>query len=160
MVERIKTNIKFQKGLNNSEERLYGFVTKVKGSWRGCRGTDTEKKKIVLLDVRLAEKVIPNVLYHCSLIPMRSDGGFVAVSATLIRFEAVIETVYQNNAFMVTVKFGGKTLIYDPSSTERRKTSIKQIAETIRKRVDLENPDQVAEDFINTACMLKQLQKR
>ena len=43
MAQKIKTNIKFYKGLDNVEDRLYGFVTKSNGSWRGCR--DTKKKK-------------------------------------------------------------------------------------------------------------------
>lgn len=47
MAQRIKTNIKFYKGLENVADRLYGFVTKTNGSWKGCRETESKKKNRV-----------------------------------------------------------------------------------------------------------------
>ncbi len=44
MAQKIKTNIKFYKGLDNVADRLYGFVAKSNGSWRGCRETESKKK--------------------------------------------------------------------------------------------------------------------
>lgn len=62
MAQRIKTNIKFYKGLENVAYRLYGFVTKTNGSWKGCRETES-KKKIVFVDPSIAKDIIPNMLY-------------------------------------------------------------------------------------------------
>lgn len=156
MIQKIKTNIKFYKGLNNVQDRLYGFVTKSNGSWRGCR-EDIVKKKIVFIDPTIAEEIIPNVLYSCTLIPMRNEEGFIVKSASIIKFKGMISTTCRKNVFLVTVKFGNKVIIYDPSSKERRKREIKSIADNLRSRVDLENAHGVAEDFINSACIVKRL---
>lgn len=153
---RIKTNIKFYKGLGNMADRIYGFVTKINGSWRGCREEDS-KKKIVFVDAAIAKDIIPNVLYSCSLAPMRKDEGFIAKSATIIKFEGMIRTTCRKNVFVVSVKFGNKLYIYDPSSKDKRKRDIKKIADTLRNRVDLIDAYNVAEEFINAACMVKHM---
>lgn len=157
MAQRIKTNIKFYKGLNNVESRIYGLVTKVNGSWRGCRETDNCKKKIVFVDPEISKDIMPNTLYSCSLIPMRNEEGFIAKTATLLTFEGAIETKVCKNTYQITVKFGNKTYIYDPASKEKRQRDIKAIADTLRKRPDLKDASMVAEDFINSACIVKRL---
>lgn len=156
MSTRIKTNIKFYKGLDNVADKLYGFVTKVNGSWRGCRD-DVAKKKIVFLDSVIAPTVLPNVLYSCSLIPMRHEDGFIAKSATLIQFDGQVITRCRKSNHSVLVRFGNRLIIYDPSSKEKRKRDIQKIADNIRSRVDLKNANAVAEEFIDSACMVKRL---
>ena len=155
MAERIKTNIKFYKGLDNIAGRTYGFVTKVKGSWKGCRETE-RKKKIVFVDTSIENTIVPNMLYKCTLIPMRTEDGFIAKTAVLVQFPGTISTVCRN-VFIVLVKFGNKVIIYDPSSKDKRKRDIKMIADNLRNRLDLENGPRVAEDFIDNACMIKRL---
>ena len=61
MAQRIKTNIKFNKGLNGVESRIYGLVTKQNGSWRGCRETDDCKKKIVFVDPDAAKAALGEI---------------------------------------------------------------------------------------------------
>ena len=156
MVQKIKTNIKFQKGLNNVDGRLYGFVTKTNGSWRGCRESDL-KKRIVLVDAAISKDIVPNILYHCTLVPMYNGNGFIATAAKLVQFKGTISTVYRNKVYLVKVTFGNRTIIYDPSSKSPRLNDIKKIAELIRNRIDLENAQCVAEDFIDNACMIKRL---
>lgn len=156
MAARIKTNIKFYKGLDNVADRLYGFVTKKNFSWRGCR-EDEPKKKIVFVEPSIAGSILPNQLYHCSLVPMACDKGFIAKSATLIQFEATIITACRKGKFFVKVSFGNKELIYDPSHPSPRKNNIQKIADNLRNRMDLKNAREVAEDFINNACMIKRL---
>lgn len=153
---KIKTNIKFKKGLDNMAGRIYGFVTKINGSWRGCREED-DKKKIVFVDEAIAKDIIPNALYSCSLIPMRNDQGFIAKTATLLKFEALMKTICRKGVFVVSVKFGNKLYVYDPSSDEPRKKDIQGIANILRNRVDLEDSFAVAEEFINAACMVKHM---
>ena len=157
MAQRIKTNIKFNKGLNGVESRIYGLVTKQNGSWRGCRETDDCKKKIVFVDPDAAKGIIPNVLYSCSLIPMNNNDGFIAKTAEIVKFQANIHTTARNNIFQVSVKFGNKVIIYNPNSKERRQRDIKAIAESLRKRVDLLDANQTAEDFLDSACIVKRL---
>lgn len=157
----IKTNIKFYTDLDNEKGRLYGFITKTNGSWRGCRETE-QKKKIVFVDPSIKDKIMPNALYSCSLIPMNNDNGFIAMTAKLIQFKASVITNCKDDSdiFNVLVKFGNKVIIYDPSSKEPRKKNIAKIAENLRKRLDLENGHAVAEDFINNACIVQRLYKQ
>ncbi|MCM1140206.1 MAG: hypothetical protein NC453_16695 [Muribaculum sp.] len=152
----IKTNIKFKKGLDSSDGRVYGFVTKIKGSWRGCH-EEAEKKKIVFVDTTMAKDIIPDALYCCSLVRMRNDQGFIVKTAKLLKFEATMKTICNKNTFMVSVKFGNKLFIYDPSSSEQRKKDIQGIANLLRSRVDLVDPFGVANEFVNAACMVKHL---
>lgn len=156
MAQRIKTNIKFYKGLENVADRLYGFVTKTNGSWKGCRETES-KKKIVFVDPSIAQDIIPNMLYSCTLMPMRSETDFIAKSANIIRFPATIKTICRKNVFVVRITFGNKEIIYDPSSKEKRKNDIQVIAQLLRGRNDLENAIATAEDFIDNAFMIRRL---
>lgn len=155
-MKQVKTNIKFFKGLENVENRLYGFVTKVNGSWRGCR-SDEKKKKIVFLDYAIEKDIIPNTLYHCSLIPMKSDSGFIAKTAKLIKFPATVSTACKDDNYIVKVRFGNKVVTYDPACNDKKKNDIKAISDLLRKRVDLENSQDVAEEFINSAFLVRRL---
>lgn len=155
MEKRIKTLIKFNRGLNNSADRIYGLVTKQNGSWRGCRKEDDCKKKIVFVDRSIADTIIPNVLYKCSLKPMKTEQGFIAMSATPIKFKAIIETKTRKNYSQVEVRFGNKSYVYSPS--DKNGKSIKEIADELRAREDLLNPCQVAEDFLDSVCIVKRV---
>lgn len=155
-IKTIKTHIKFYQGLDGVEDRLYGFVTKVNGSWRGCRENEL-RKKLVFVDPSIAKDIIPNQLYRCTLIPTRADGAFLAKHAKMMKFPAKISSIKGKGVWAVHVKFGNKTLIYEPASKDRLKNSIQTIAENIKSRKDLENPWIVAEDFINAACLIKRL---
>ncbi len=156
MIRKIKTNIKFYKGLDNVADQIYGFVTKVNGSWRGCRETE-QSKKIVFVDPAIRKDIVPNMLYKCSLVPMRTGDGFVAVSATMVKFKGTIITTHRNNVYQIHIKFGNKDFLYDPSCKDKQRNDIKTIADSIRNRLDLENAVGVAEDFVDNACMIKRL---
>lgn len=153
----IKTNIKFSDGLEGVKGRLYGFVTKQQGSWRGCRASE-EKKKIVFVDPLIAGSIIPNMLYRCTLIPMQSNQGFITIHAQLVTFDACVVTEYDENAevFIVTVKFGNQKVTYNPSRTDAA-NDIQVIADKLRKRLDLKNAIVVANDFTDSACLVKRL---
>lgn len=155
---KIKTNIKFYRGLDNIEDKLYGFVTKVDGSWRGCR-KHTEKKKIVFIDQSLVEGIVPNTLYKCSIRPMDKGDGFIAVSAELVKFKATVVTACDKGRFIINVKFGNQVITYDPQSKDPKKRDIQGIANSLRNRMDLANAIETAEDFINSACLMKRLNK-
>lgn len=156
MSQVIKTNIKFYKGLGDVKDRIYGFITKANGSWKGCRESEP-KKKIVFVDSALEATIVPNMLYHCSLTPMKEGEGFIAKSASPIRFPATITATCNKRVHMVKVTFGNKAIIYEPGSKEKRKRDIQAIADNLRTRLDLENAQSVATDFINNACMLKRM---
>lgn len=161
MAQQIKTIIKFKRGtegINNG--KVYGFVTKKGGHWMGCRDVDDCKKKIVFVDHSVSKDIQENVPYNVTLIPMHSEQGFIVMAATQVKFEAKIITRMSKGIFKVMVKFGIKTIVYDPSSKLDKYNNINDIADHIRHRADLRDPIQVAEDFIDSACLIKSLYKR
>lgn len=155
----IITNIKFYKGVSNVENKIYGFVTKHEGHWRGCR-VDTEKKKVVLVDPQFEKDIVPNVLYRCSLIPMKSGGGFIAIEATPCKAKAHLEITQNAGRPKLIVSFGYKRMIYDPSSPNPKKNNISAIADDLRNRHDLEDAHIVAQDFIDNACIVRRIWKQ
>lgn len=157
--QKIKTNVKFQK---TDAGQFYGFVTKNQnGSWRGCRESDDCKRKIVLVDPLASQDMSENTLYKVVLIPMR-DGknGFIATKAEAVKFEGKIEVELDDNTFRVSVKFGHKTLVYDPTSSSPKNRNIQAIAELIKSRQDLKDNFKVAEEFLDSACLVNSLYKR
>lgn len=156
--QRIKTNIKFKQ---NERGAFYGFVTKnKKGSWRGCNENCDVKKQIVFVDEHEASNIIAGALYQVTLIPMTSKNGFIALNAKLVLFEAKINTEVEDNIFRVTVQFGQKVIIYDPTSEDSKKNNIQAIVNLLKSRVDLKSKDAVAEEFLDSACLLLSIYKR
>ncbi len=153
---RIKTNIKFKQ---NERGAFYGFVTKDnKGSWRGCRETDV-KKKIVFVDKGEVD-IIPDALYQCSLIPMKTGNGFIALEPKLLQFEARISTEATDNVYHVNVRFGHTTIVYNPKSTNPLKNNIQTIVRLLKSRHDLKYKDAVADEFCDCACLLLSIYKK
>ncbi len=151
MTKRIKTLLKFQKS-EKDKVSLVSYVRKDKsGSWKGCRETDGNKKKVVLADKQIASTMLENVLYSVTLIPMKECMGFIAISAEPVKFAANINTIIDDNVYMVEVKFGNKTLVYDPTSNLENRRTISGIVNTILHRIDIKQPGQVSEDFREAA---------
>ena len=160
MEQKIKTIIKFQRGTEGiNKGKIFGFVTKQNGHWRGCRSTDECKKKIVLIGPKVPKQLLMNTPYNVTLEPMFSENGFIAISATPIKFDGKIITKVNKGEFKVICKFGMKTIMYDPTSNNKKHTCINDIANIIRHRVDLP-PQQVAEDFVDSACLVKSMYNR
>lgn len=156
--QKIKTNIKFKQ---NEKGAFYGFVTKNdKGSWRGCHENSSAKKKIVFINKYEDKGIIPNALYQVFLIPMNSGTGFIALEPKLLQFTAKIETEVDKNIYRVTVKFGHKEIIYDPSSNDKRVNDIQHIVNLLRSRHDLEYKEAVADEFVDCACLLLSIYKK
>lgn len=148
----INTLIKFSYD-SNTKTHL-AFVTKLGAGkpWKGCRENAKTKKKIVIPSKEIASTVQDNTLYHAELIPMNNDQGFIATKLEIQKFPAVIETTVSPTRFKCELKFGNKTIIYDPQKgrQESRKL-LPNVMELVRQRVDIENKDKVMEDF-NLAC--------
>lgn len=156
--QRIKTNIKFKQ---NERGAFYGFVTKnERGSWRGCNENSDARKKIVFVDEHEETDIITGALYQVTLIPMASGKGFIALNAKLVQFDAKINTEVEEHTYRVTVQFGQKTIVYDPTSKNTKKNNIQTIANLLRSRIDLKSKDAVAEEFLDSACLLLSIYKR
>jgi len=147
----IKTNLKFKKGDNG---QYYGFVTRVGASLRGCLETDSCQKSIVFADKALTA-IIPNVLYRTTLIPMNDKKhGFIAVNVDVVKFKARVETFISDDTFKVEVKFGNKTISYNPASKSKMYSSISHIADLLSNRVDIMYPGETVNDFLEAASIV------
>lgn len=119
----------------------------------GVRQDSEYPKKICILDKMLASEILLNVLYDCTLIPMTERNGYVVIAAEPVQFKATVTKTYvKNNIYLVEVKFGNKTIRFDPFNG--RKESIKSLPACkaiLERRVDVKNILQVVEDFDTAA---------
>lgn len=152
ITKRLKTNIKFKK--NAQTGQFFGFVTKQGSSWRGCDEDSDCKKQVVFVDREASKGMTDNALYHATLIPMREKGGFIAISVTLIKFKAKIETFVDDGNYRVEIKFGNRCLTYEPGSRDKRMNDIKTVANKLRNRVDLQDTERVINDFLEAATIV------
>jgi len=144
------TKLKFVK--SEKTGNYIGFVSKNKktGLLAGVRENDSKPKKVCVIDKKsVTEEIIPNALYNVSLRTMASNNGFVVIEATPVKFKAVIEVSYIPKAlYTVEIKFGNKIICFDPK--DGRKASCKTLTgclELLEKRIDIENQEQILEDF-------------
>lgn len=147
MVKKMIVNIKFFK--NRMNDSLAGYVTKSSGSWKGCRTTDKCKMKIVLVSQEIKGQMIENVLYRTTIIPMKEKDGFVAIKAEPVQFDARVETKLRGRQYSIEIKFGNKTLVYDPYDKKQRKcrTDFQTFRHILELRPDIKDLAQVIEDF-------------
>lgn len=159
----VYTMLKFE--LSEKDNKTYiGFVSQdtKTGEYYGRRSNDKYPKKICIVDAKLNFMIIPGVLYRCTLVPMKEKKGFIVIEATPYQFRATIKTLYIPKClYQIEVKFGQKTLIFDPK--DGRKESVSTVAgfvKEISKRLDIENINDVVRDFEYSAGqLLSQLEK-
>ena len=149
--ELIRTKIKFKRSTKDNVT-LVGYVTKNdKGVYMGCREDAPVKKKVVIPDSILANSIVENALYDCGLKSMKNGNGFIAVEIELCLFPAVVDTVVTSNRFKVTVKFGNKSIIYDPQygQDDSRKT-VEGALKALKERNDIRDKDQVIDAYLRS----------
>lgn len=153
-MERIKTKLKFKK--SSQTDSWVGFVsvnTKT-GYIKGVREDDEQPKKVCVVTHELSPMIEPNVLYDVQMIPMRNkNAGYIVVAAEPHAFEAKISsTVVKHAVYVVEVKFGNKTVIFDPKDGKKDSVrTIDGVVHYLEHRQDIANIVQVIEDFQRTA---------
>lgn len=146
---RVYTKLKFEK--SDLTGAIISFVSQnpVTGRICGVRQDSPYPKKICILDKKLSSNILLNVLYECTLIPMSERNGYVVIAAEPVQFKATVTKTYvKHNIYLVEVKFGNKTIRFDPYNG--RKDSIKSLPQcraVLEKRVDVQDIMQVVEDF-------------
>lgn len=152
-MDKIKTKLKFVK--SDRTDSWVGFVSinTANGFIRGVHADAEVPKKVCVVTRELAGSIEPNILYDVELTPMKTSAGYVVVKAVPHMFEAKISsTIIKNTIYLVEVKFGNKTIIFDP--LDGRKDCVRTIEgviETLQYRKDIQNLLQVIEDFRNAA---------
>ena len=152
-LKKIRTKLKFVK--SDKTGAYVSFVSQNPKTGRICgvRQDSEYPKKICVLDKKLMCDVLLNTLYDVTLIPMSQKNGYIAIEAAPVQFKATIETTYVPKAiYVVEVKFGNKTIRFDPMNS--RKDTVRTIEGCkgiLEKRVDIKNITYVVEDFVDAA---------
>lgn len=141
------TKVKFE--YSKEKNTCIAFVTKQNGFLFGVRSTDERLKKICIPAPKLAGTILPNVLYNVTLVPTKNEKGFIVTDASVIQFPAKIETEYVPKAiYRVLVKFGNKTISFDPHDGIRPvKYSYACVRNILEERCDIKNIQDVLQEF-------------
>lgn len=155
-VEKIYTKLKFTK---SDRSGVYvGFVSQNLRTkqYRGVRQDSPYHKKVCVLDRKLAYKILPDMLYNVTLIPMHEKNGFVVIEATPYSFEATIETYYiKKTLYKIEVKFGNRTIVFDPLYGDKHSVrTLSGCRSVLEKCADIKNVTQVIADFEKSANLL------
>ena len=149
----IFTKLKFKK--SEKSGLLVGFVSQnpKTGRVKGVREDSEFPKQVCVADVSIAPDIIIGALYNVAIVPMYQKKGFIVIEATLHQFKAEIEVCYVPKAcYVVNVKFGNKTIIFDPKDGCKETTrSLPAVKALLEKRIDIRNIAQVVEDFVDAA---------
>ena len=153
-MDKIKTKLKFVKSDRTGSWVGFVSINTKNGCVKGVREDAKEPKKVCVVTHELADIIEPNVLYDVELVQMKkANAGYIVVKAEPHAFEARISsTVVKNAVYTVEVKFGNKTIIFDP--LDGRKESVRTIDGVIgvlQYRKDIKDLLQVIDDFKNAA---------
>lgn len=150
---RVYTKLKFVKSEESGAPVSFVSQNPKTGRICGVRQDSEYPKKIAIVDKMLANEIMMNVLYDCTLIPMSAKNGYVVIAAEPVQFKAEVVTSYvKNTIYQVEVKFGNKILRFDP--WKGHKESVRSFAkckEVLEKRMDVKDVMQVVEDFEKAA---------
>lgn len=158
--ELIRTKIKFTRSEKDGIT-LVGYVSENENNfYYGCREDSPVKKKVVIPDSVIAEGMVENTLYDCTLKPMRNGKGFIAVKAEICLFPATVEFSIANNRYKASVRFGNKTIVYDPQYG--RDDSVKTVEGALgilERRNDIRDKQKVVDSFLQAANIVSTLYK-
>ena len=145
-MDKIKTKLKFIK--SDRTESWVGFVsinTKT-GYIKGVREDAKGPKKVCIVTHELEPIIEPNVLYD-------EKAGYIVVAAEPHAFDArITSTVVKNAVYLVEVKFGNKTIKYDPlDGVKDSVRTIDGVVDELSKRKDIKNLLLVIDDFCKSA---------
>lgn len=149
----IFTKLKFKK--SEQSGRLVGFISQnpKSGRIKGVREDSEFPKQVCVVDATIAPEIIVGALYNVAIVPMYNKKGFIVIEAVPCQFKAEIEVNYVRNAiYIVNVKFGNKTITFDPKDGRKESTrSLSAVKALLEKRIDIRNITQVVEDFVDAA---------
>ena len=153
----LNTKLRFIESKKNGE--LIAFVHKDKtGRLLGINEDSQFRKLICVVSAELKKlgTVKPGILYDVEMVPMGIKQGYVVKSAEVSKFSAHIKTeIVPKAIYRITVKFGHKTLIFDPFDPQNSKQeNAKNIEDVLASREDVYNPTYAIERFRKAANFL------
>jgi hypothetical protein len=154
--KKIYTKLKFVKSEQTGAYISFVSQNPKSGRISGVRGDSVYPKKICIIDQKLAGLIIPNILYDATLIPMKEKDGYIVIEITPVAFRATVETTYVPKAiYKVEVRFGNKTVLFNPVNGKQKSVStISGVRGILEKRMDIKDLQQVVDDFLEQAYIL------
>lgn len=153
----INTKLKFIQSTKTGNWVSFVNINTETGRIKGVRENAPEPKKVCVASKKISGNIIRGVLYDVTMIPMeKPQNGYVVTEAEPCQFEAVISTTIVKNAvYMVEVKFGNKTVTYNPLDGKNNSVrTIAGVADILKGRKDIMNLEQVLHDFYRSANIL------
>ncbi len=143
---------------------LIGFVSQnpKTGRIKGVREDSEFPKQVCIVDQAIAPEIIVGALYQVAIVPMYKKKGFIVIEAAPYQFKADISTCYVPKAVdVVQVKFGNKTIVFDPKDGNKASTrTIAGVKALLERRIDVQNITQVADDVLEAATDLMEKYER
>ena len=140
------------------------FVTQdpTTGRISGVREETECLKKVCIVDRSLQGRVMMNVLYDCTIIPIPNKKYYIVIDAKPTLFNAVVSSSYvKNTIYSVSVKFGNKTILFDPFNGKKESVRCFDTCKKILEdRVDIKDKELVIKDFEEAADMTLKLMER
>lgn len=159
---KIYTKLKFIRSEISGAPISFVSTNPISGQACGVRRDADVPKRICVCSSSIAETLVPNALYKCTLVPMLSGRGYVVIEAELMQFRATVLSSYiKNVAYRVEAKFGNKTVVFDPF--EGGKESVRNLGvclDVLKKRIDVQNLEQVVRDFEHAGRVILKLLDR
>jgi hypothetical protein len=154
--KRIYTKLKFARSEQTGAYISFVSQNPISGRISGVRGDSVYPKKICIIDQKLAGLIIPDILYDSTLIPMKEKDGYIVIEVNPVAFRATVETTYvPKSIYKVEVRFGNKTVLFDPVDGKQESVStISGVRGILEKRMDIKDLQQVIDDFLEHAYVL------
>lgn len=149
-MNRIKTELKFKKSDRTGSWVGFVSVNTKTGYIKGVREDSDEPKKVCVVTRELSSMIEADVLYDVQMIPMRNkNAGYIVVVAEPHAFEAKISsTVVKHAVYKVEVKFGNKTVFFDPKDGKKESTrTVGGVVKYLEHRMDIRDIVQVIDQF-------------
>ena len=153
-MNKIKTKLKFVKSERSGAWVGFASQNPKNGRIFGVREDDERLKKVCVASYECSSVIEAGVLYDVEMVPMKNaNAGYVVLSAVPHAFEAKIEaTIVKNAIYKVEVKFGNKTILYDPKEGKHDTVkNLEECAKVLKARKDIKDLMQVLDDFNHAA---------
>lgn len=153
----IKTKLKFTRSERSGAWVGFVAINPVNGYMRGVKEDEKTLKMVCVVSREIEDTIEEGILYDVEMIPMcNKKSGYIVIKAKPHLFAAHMEsTVIKHAVYQLTVKFGNKTITYDPKDGKQHSVrTIEGVVEVLRARKDVLCLNQVIEDFIKSANLL------
>lgn len=137
------------------------FVHQYKSSGRvvGVSPEDDKPKSACYASPAIAKDIVCGVLYD-ALVKRRDYNKFDVLSVKVVSYNAkVTSKVVENEKYSVLVKFGNKTIVFNPAMKGSRYGDFDKVLSVLKSRVDISNLTETLDEFMKQSMSVESLYK-